>query len=152
MDKSKSKQISVQIFPKIFEKKNSMDFTNRSKPELCKAFRQALGLITTEYVIELKAVDAKAGIDTTAIRNYKTSPRPEDVETVEAAFPGFKDVFLDYLNGGARWGRSKTETLKDAATKSLETNEAELKYWRELFVKTNEELKQVIYDMEKKEK
>ena len=145
-------QISVQIVVQIFEKYFFMDFTNRSKTELCKAFKQALGLLVAEKSIELKAVDAMSGVNTTDIRNFRAKPTPEDVAAIEAAFPGFKDVFLDYLSGGSRWAMSKAEAMRSEVIKAIADSQAAEKYWRDMFIKTNEELKQALWDRSEKNK
>lgn len=127
-----------------------MDFINRSKTELCKAYKQALGLLTTEHLTDLKAVDAKTGVNTVDIRNFRATPTTEDVERVEAVYPGFKDVFLDYLNGNSRWAISKTQILKDKAEESLARTKSEESYWKEKFMETNEELIQALKELANK--
>lgn len=128
-----------------------MDFINRSKTELCKAYKQALGLLTAEHLIDLKAVDAKTGVNTVDIRNFRTTPTPEDVERVDAVYPGFKSVFLDYLNGKSRWGEAKTKAIKA----DVEANAAQLdesaKYWRDKFLETNETLTKTLLEIIKKD-
>lgn len=131
-----------------------MGKTTISKSSKSAAFRIAIGVLCAEKEIQRKHVIEATGIPEARLRNLTSQnliATDEEIDQIDSAYPGFKQVYEDYVNGVRGWGISRVTQLRDAAGAVAEANNAEARFWREKFLATNEELKDVLKEKAKKD-
>lgn len=90
---------------------------------------------------------SKSGVDPDAYNNARhgyASPSLNDLEQIEKAFPGFLNVFQEYLDGKRGWGVTSVDIAREEAVNTATSTEKEAAYWRDKYIKEVEDHKKTL--------
>lgn len=115
-----------------------MKIKGHKKHEVSRAFKQATGLLSDERELGIGEIADMVGITVYKLSRLRSGAKgvsEEDLDAFEAAFPGFRQTFNDFLEGRKGWDAMTAPERDASVLEDIEYLKNQLRLWQAMYLK-----------------